>query len=291
MEVTRLVYEHRAQALVGPMDGASAHLAEQVALKARVTLVSSGSTDATVNHAGVPWMFSCLPTDEAVAPVLAHAASTEALEKPVAVVAAAEHDAHVALGEILEALRERRRPAGMVVELDPQRPEIGALARRLADGDPGAVVVLAPVETAARLVRALRLGGYAGPILGGPSLARSVFARLAGRHAEGVLVPRLWEPSPRWDAFVQVYEERYGRPPDHVAAQSYDAVRLLWDARRLGGEATNRARLRDAVRQVSPWQGATGVVRWDNLGRNRRDVGLVVWKEGRLQAPAVLPSP
>ena len=60
VEVTKMVYEHGAWAIVGAIDGAATHLAEQVALKARITLVSSGSTDKTANLASVPWMLSLI---------------------------------------------------------------------------------------------------------------------------------------------------------------------------------------------------------------------------------------
>jgi ABC-type branched-subunit amino acid transport system substrate-binding protein len=78
-----------------------------------------------------------------------------------------------------------------------------------------------------------------------------------------------------------MYENRWGEPPDHAAAQSYDAVRLVTEAVRQVG--LNRARIRDAVGDIAPWRGAAGLVRWDALGRNERAVGLATWKKGRLQ--------
>ncbi len=60
-EVARMAYVHKVWAIIGGIDGPSTHLAEQVVAKARLTLLSSASTDKTVNLANVPWMFSCLP--------------------------------------------------------------------------------------------------------------------------------------------------------------------------------------------------------------------------------------
>ena len=34
----------------------------------------------------------------------------------------------------------------------------------------------------------------------------------------------------------------------------------------------NRARIRDAVQALSPWQGVSGAVVWDSLGQNGREV-------------------
>ena len=276
-QVTRMVYDDDVRAVLGAVDGPSAHLAEQVALKARVTLVSSGSTDATATRAGVPWMFSCLPTDAsqsgALAASLAHAA-------PFAVAVAAQHDARAALRELERALAARRLQPAAVVALDVSQPDLEEAVTRLLATRPQAVVVLGPPTWAARLVGELRRGGFQGRLVGGAPLALGAFARAAGAAAEGVVVPLLWEPSPAWDAFARAYEKRWGEPPDHGAAQSYDAVRLVAEAARRVG--LNRVELRDAVRGLSPWHGAAGVVRWDALGRNERPVGLATWRNGRL---------
>jgi hypothetical protein len=47
----------------------------------------------------------------------------------------------------------------------------------------------------------------------------------------------------------------------------------------------NRARIRDAVRELSGWQGASGVIRWDVLGQNERPVRLGIIQRG-CAAPA-----
>jgi branched-chain amino acid transport system substrate-binding protein len=249
-----------------------------------VTLVSTGSTDKTAHMASVPWFFSCLPSDEAQAPVLADALEAAAGAGPFALAAAAEHDAHAALVDLRRVLSRRRVPLEVLVEFDPVREDMGPLAGRLLEGDPRAIVVLAPPGPAARLVVALRDRGYDGPLLGGAPLALSAFGRAAGAAAEGVIVPRLWEPSPAWDGFARRYESRWGEAPDHAAAWSYDAVRLVAEATRRAG--LNRARIRDAVREISPWSGVAGTVRWDALGRNEGPVGLATWRGGRLQPAA-----
>lgn len=281
VQVTRMVFDRGAWAILGAIDGAAAHLAEQVALKARVTLVSSGSTDETAHMASVPWMFSCLPSDRAQAPVLAGVLTTAAAGGPFAIAAAAEHDAHAALVELRRALSARRLTPATLLEFDPRGGDLGPLAARLLTSRPEAIVVLAPAEAAARLVVALRGRGFAGALIGGPTLALNAFARRAGESAEGVVVPLLWEPSAEWDSFARVYENRWREPPDHAAAWSYDAVHLAADAVRRAG--LNRVRIRDAVRALAPRPGVAGTVRWNALGQNEGPVGLAAWARGRLR--------
>jgi ABC-type branched-subunit amino acid transport system substrate-binding protein len=94
-----------------------------------------------------------------------------------------------------------------------------------------------------------------------------------------VVAPLLYVASPAWDAFAQAYAARWRATPDDAAAQAYDAVRFVASAVRTSG--LNRARIADALRALSPWSGAAGVIRWDALGRNQREVGLAAWRGGR----------
>lgn len=69
-QLARMIYEERPIAVIGSVDSASTHLAEQVVAKANLPLVSPIATDPSVTLAGVPWMFSCAPSDRAIARVL-----------------------------------------------------------------------------------------------------------------------------------------------------------------------------------------------------------------------------
>ena len=130
----------------------------------------------------------------------------------------------------------------------------------------------------ASCARCARPGSRAASSAAPASRARA-FARAAGDDAEGVLAPALAEPSLD-AAFFQAYEARWGEPADAAAALGADAVRLVAAAVRSAG--LNRARIRDAVRALAPWTGASGRVRWDPRGRNERPAELGVWRHGRL---------
>jgi branched-chain amino acid transport system substrate-binding protein len=281
-DLTRVVYDRQAWAVIGGVDGTTTHLAVQVALKSHFLLLSPGSTDASADHANVPWLFSLPPSDERVAPELTAAVAEAAAGGQFAVVASTDHDAHAALVALRRALGERRLTPATLVELAPLEAELAPLADRLVRGGPRAVVVLAPSSLAGRVTAALRGEGFRGTIVGGAPAGRAAFRRAAGAAAEGVIAPLLVEPGPAWEAFAPAYAVRWGEPPDEAAAHGYDAVRLLAAAVRKAG--LNRARIRDAVRSLAPWPGASGVVSWNPLGRNGRAVALGSWKDGRLRA-------
>jgi branched-chain amino acid transport system substrate-binding protein len=285
VDVTRLVQERGAWAVIGGVDGTTTHLAVQIALKSHFLLLSPGSTDATTDHANVPWLFSLPPSDEQIAPVLAGEIGRAAAGHPFAVAAATDHESHAALVSLRRALDRRGLAPSTLVEVAPLEEDLPAIAGRLRREGPRVMVVLAPSRLAGRLVAAVRGSGYRGAIVGGAPAGRSAFRRAAGEAAEGVIAPVLVEPGPAGEELARAYERRWGEPPDEAAAHGYDAVRLVAAAVRRAG--LNRALVRDAVRALAPWPGASGSVAWNALGRGERPVALGAWRGGRLSlAPA-----
>lgn len=282
VDVTRTVYERGAWAVIGGVDGTTTHLAVQIALKSHFLLLSPGSTDISADRANVPWLFSLPPSDERQATLLVEGLAKAAAGGSFVVAAATDHDSHATLVAARREMASRRLTPETIVEFAADEADIAPLAARLVASRPRAVLVLAPSRAAGRLVAAVRGAGFHGTILGGATAARAAFRRAAGPAAEGVVAPLPAEPGPAWRTFAPAYEARWEEPPDDAAAHAYDAVRLAAQAVRRAG--LNRARIRDAVRALAPWPGASGTVSWNALGRNERAVALGSWRDGRLSA-------
>ncbi len=281
--VTRLVYVRGAWAVIGGVDGATTHLAAQLALKSYFLLLSPGSSDLTADLANVPWLFSLPPSDERLASAMA-AAAVRAAPGALVVVAGTDHDSHAALVALRRELAARRVAPVAVVELPAGDPDLSAVAFRLLQAAPRVAAVLAPSRLGGRVVAALRAAGFQGTIVGSAPAGRTAFASAAGAAADGVQAP-VWldTQSPAWRSFADAYGRRFrGEAPDSAVAEGYDALELAVAAIRRAG--LNRPRIRDAVRALSPWRGVCGVVRWNALGRNEPAPGVEMgaWSQGRL---------
>jgi branched-chain amino acid transport system substrate-binding protein len=146
----------------------------------------------------------------------------------------------------------------------------------MADAGPAAVLIIAGVEDAARLVRAVReklpFQAHSGPVLfGSHPMGRARFRDLAGPAAEGVRFPLLFTANPtdpRYSRFADRFQAERGRTPDYTAVLTYDATRLLIEATHRAGP--NRARIREALTQLPPWPGLGGPIRFDGTGQNTR---------------------
>jgi ABC-type branched-subunit amino acid transport system substrate-binding protein len=279
-QVTRMAYIDKVWAIIGGIDGPSTHLAEQVVAKARLTLLSPASTDKTVNLANVPWMFSCLPGDHLQAPILARAITSHVEKGSFLLVSAVDHDSHLFTVELVKCLTQHKMTLSHHFEFNPSERDFTKLVERISYAKVDALVLIADPEISAHLVRAVREKSFKGLIFGGPCMGRRSFLKQANKMAEGVLFPLLYTAGENSAGFEENFTSRFGHRPDYIAAHSYDAVRLLIAAIRKAG--LNRARICDAIRELSPWIGVTGDIKWDPLGSNKRDVSLGTVREGRV---------
>ncbi|MHC4749929.1 MAG: ABC transporter substrate-binding protein [Planctomycetota bacterium] len=277
-QVTRMAYIHKVWAVIGGIDGPSTHLAEQVVAKARLTLLSPASTDKTVNLANVPWMFSCLPGDHLQAPVLARAIASQVEKDSFLLVSAVDHDSHLFTVELVKCLAQQQLAPSYHFEINPRERDFTKLVERIAHTKADALVLIAGGEPSAHLIRAVRKKGFKGLIFGGPCMGRHSFLKQTNKMAEGVIFPLLYTAGENSADFEEKFTSRFGHRPDYIAAHSYDAVRLLITAIRKAG--LNRARICDAVRELSPWTGVTGDIKWGPLGGNSRDVSLGIVRGG-----------
>lgn len=281
----RLVYDAHPWAVIGGVDGATTHLALQVALKSHFVLLTPASTDPSTERANVAWLFSLPPSDEALASQLVPGILGEAGRGPIAIAASADHDGHAALEAVVDALRPLRITPAALVEYPPADEDLRASVARVLAPAPRAVLVLGPAVAAGRLVRAVRAGGFGGAIVGSATATTDAFRQAAGDAVDGVIAAAPVVAGPAWSAFADAYRARWGRAPDADAANGYDAVRLVAAAIQQAG--LNRARIRDTLPSLAPWSGVGGAVNWDGSGRNQRPVLLSSWKDGHYAVPGL----
>lgn len=280
-QLARMVFDEQPLALLGSINSESTHLAEQVVAKVNLPLVSPVATDKTATLAGVSWMFSCAPADTAVARalvddlVLAVAKNPRSqisdLKFPLIVLATTDHESRMTAREVMRELSRRGLTPEFRFDLTPATADATEALRSVASSKPAAVLVIADAPDAARIARAVRAQLGAVPLYGGPTLGLTRFRELAGPAAEGARFPLLFVPSAQDEVtarFIARFTAERHHAPDYAAALAYDATRLLIEAIRRAGP--NRARIREALVQLSPWSGIAGPITFDGTGQNRR---------------------
>jgi branched-chain amino acid transport system substrate-binding protein len=281
-DLVRLLYEEGAVAVVGGLDGRSAHLAEQVITRARgrAVFLTPWAGEATLTQIRIPWFFRLVPDDRIQAAALAEAvfARSGAGDRSVAVWVEDSLDARSAADALA-----RVSPADRVVWFregsDRARRE---LVERIRDAGFEAVVLLGSPRAAAGLARALaqRRGG---PALYGPiQLAAPEFLREAGDAADGMIlaIPGGSTGSAEARVFEREFRTRHGASPGLLAACTHDAILAV-------AQALRAARLDPALPLAEALArgsipAATGRIRFDKNRSREGAAGLAIVRDGRL---------
>jgi hypothetical protein len=216
----KLVYQEEVCAVIGGIDSDSTHLATQIAAKALLPVVDPVSTDESVNHAGVPWVFSWAPGNREIARNMSDALRPA----PYLLVAGTDHDSRM-LADVF--LRVAKRPP--VLRIDTSGMGHPGVPR-----DADQVVVIAPpactMACAASFPARTRL-------IAGPSASSRLCREMRRDAIRPALVCRdqqLWER----------LEARFHQRADAFAQLSYQAATGLIAAIRKVGPS------RDALREA-----------------------------------------
>jgi branched-chain amino acid transport system substrate-binding protein len=254
---------------VTSLDGASAHLAEQVANKVGIPVVTL-STDPTTTQINLPWIFRLGPTDTQQARAFARDIYGARKLKQVILITENGHDGRVGGDEFQKAARELNAPSVIQLAIDPAHWNADSVAGQIMAQKPEAVVFWMGHEMAAGLVPRFRKALPTAPVYLCHEAAQG---RFDGDQENTWIVAPHFAGSPLRESFEKRYHERAGAVPAPAAAQAYDAVRVLAAALRRSGP--NRARLRDALAALSSYPGVSGVIAFDHAGNDLSDVTLV----------------
>lgn len=220
--VVKLAMEDRIVALVGGIDSATTHLAEQVAAKALFPMIDPVSTDETANAAFVPWIFSWAPGDSLLARAIAEAIG----RRPYTLLAATDHGSR----QLARVLSRMAQPAERHDFQPPNQPP--------APMHP-VVVVLAPPAPMCAIVAGLPADTeiYCGP---------SAWARACrGQLRRPVRAPVLATPDP---ALLRAAEARFQVPGDVFFQLAYESTALLLECMQAAGPNRPAVRERLAAR-------------------------------------------
>jgi ABC-type branched-subunit amino acid transport system substrate-binding protein len=157
-KITELAFDESVWAILGPLRGRSAHLAEQVAAKAHVALVSPWAFDPTLTQANVPWFFRCVPDDrQQAAALVREILGVRGLDR-IAVLVAGSYDdrmAAAAFAAEVDAFAKHTGPSHLVRwQLPDKAEDLESLLARLEAEEVEGIVLFAPGHWAAAQGRA-----------------------------------------------------------------------------------------------------------------------------------------
>lgn len=220
--VVKLAMEDRVVAVIGGIDSATTHLAEQVAAKALFPLIDPVSTDETANAAFVPWIFSWAPGDSLIARAIQEGLGG----RPYTLLAATDHGSR----QLARVLSRLAQPAERHDFQPPHLPP---------DPVHETVAVLAPAASLCAIVP--RLPRSTRVLCGPAAWARSC----RGRLGRAVLAP---SPGALRQDLLRAAAARFQAAADVFTQHAYESTALLLECLQSAGPDRSAVREQLAAR-------------------------------------------
>jgi ABC-type branched-subunit amino acid transport system substrate-binding protein len=239
-QAVSLIYEHQTTALLGFVDGRSAHLIEQVCTKAEIPFISTLSPDPSLSRINIPWFFSTLPHADQQAAALAEHLYSGNIARDILVVTSDDYDQTFISRSFadLAAGKYENQPATFTYAAGQH--DFSGVLSNLAEMNAAALVFFGASDELESLAEQLTLANIDIPI---HTPVMNLDNELAARYSGPLYTLRPGSPvHDDTEAFKALFFERYGYMPGIQTTYLYDGLQLLFRAIRENGEESEPIR-------------------------------------------------
>lgn len=260
-KTVELIYDEKAVAVVGVLNGRTAHLAEQVTAKSHIPYLETKATDPTLSKAFVPWFFRLVPNDDQIAKAIVSDIYRERNFSTVAVISDQTYD------DVRAVISFKK----MISELEAANPEyfelensevIANLANRLNNKHYDALVVLSASITSQSIMAATEAKVY----------STRQLSTNSSKVQQSELTVEIVASQAKYDLFTAQYQGYANAAPSAESVYMYDTINLLIHA--INEQGTSTGVIGEYLRSLSDYEGITGRIGFDGNGNLKRATKL-----------------
>lgn len=283
-KVRQLIDRNHVVALLGEVASSRSLAAGLIANQNKIPMISPSSTNVKVTE-GREYVFRVCFTDDVQGIAAAEFVTKKLEKKKIAILYAAQDPYSSGLAA---SFKEGLKKFGgeVVIEKGYQKGEknFRTVLGQIMDTKPDIIFVpnyytdMVPI---AQQAAEAKIPGSM--FVGGDGWDSEDLLKGAGKEMEGAYFTNHYAPDVPWDnskKFVGDYQKKFSREPSSLAAQAYDAAKLLYDAM---GRATaiEPKAIRDAIAATKGFAGATGTISIDDHRNADKPLVVVQIKGGK----------
>jgi len=279
----KLINQDDIVALIGPQASRSAIPVATVAENAGIPMISPYSTNLETT-ANKQYVFRVPFVDSFQGAVLAHFAYDELGAETAAVLYDIANEYNRDLAEFFKSAFVQE--GGQIVAFESYTTGAEVYQTQLArirDAQPQIIFLPNYVYEVPAQVEQIRDMGTKAVILGSDSWDGTALA--ANPAFDGAFFSAHFAPDNAHDLnrrFVNAFQQAYGQDPNDIAALTYDAFGLLFEAIQKQGQFAPDA-IRDGLSQIERFEGVSGVMTYSASGDPDKSVIIMQIKDGTLQ--------
>ena len=262
----KLITQDNVVAMVGPNASVMAVPASEIAESSKVPMISPWSTNPNTtidSKTGQPkkYVFRACFIDTFQAQIDAKFAWEKLGARRVAILYDVANDAFVGQSKFFKETFEKM--GGKIVAFETYTTgdkDFSAQFTKIKQSNPDLIFLPSMYNEAPIQIKQAHALGIRVPFLGTDGWASEEMCKLGGEDVEGCYFSGHYAPdiaTPTAQKFIANYKATYGMVPDDVAALTYDAFGLLFEALKTAGKVDRQA-VRDALASIPHYEGVTG---------------------------------
>jgi branched-chain amino acid transport system substrate-binding protein len=262
----KLITQDNVVAIIGPNASRYAIPASEIAESNKVVLISPWSTNPKTTldaNTGAPkkYVFRACFIDPFQGRVVAKFALEQLKTTKAAVLYDVASEYNKGIAEFFKQTYEEN--GGTVVAFETYTTgdkDFNAQMTKIKEAGPEVIFLPNYYSEVPLQIQQAHGLGITVPFLGSDSWGSSELLTLCGADCEGYYFSTHYAAdaaTPVATKFIEGYKAKYGSTPDDVAALTYDAFGLLWQALQGAGKVDRQA-VRDALAKIPGYEGVTG---------------------------------
>lgn len=264
--MNKLVHQDNALAIQGPMLTGTMLSAGPVAQEAGIVSLGTSTTGEGITDIGDYIFRNAVPESTAVAEAVRQAQAELGFET-AAIFYSQNNDQMVSVNNTLaDVFAEVGVEVVSTETFSDGDTDFSAQLTNIQAANPDVIAVASLLQEGAVIMTAARNMGLEQPVIGSNGFNSPAFITQAEEAADGAIVGTPWFPgrdSEITQNFNEAFEAEYGHNADQFAAQSYDGIYMLYQAWVDSGYTQDRDEFRDALANISNFEGVTGPVSFD----------------------------
>ncbi|QAA35090.1 ABC transporter substrate-binding protein [Clostridium manihotivorum] len=267
---SRLVEKEKVTAIIGSWGSSLSMAAGDIIKNAKIPTVATSATNPLVTK-GNEYYFRVCFIDPFQGTVMANYAYSKLNAKKVAIVQEVSNDYAVGLAKYFtDSFTKLTGDSKAVLSTSNYNTgdqDFTAQLTNIKTQNPDVIFAPGNFTESALLIKQARDLGIKCPIVGGDTWETPDFLKIGGSAVEGSVFSTFFATekpiTKESEKFLDAYKKEYnGKEPAAVSALAYDAYLLLVDGLKRTG-STDSVKLRDELTKTKDFQGAAGVVNFD----------------------------
>ncbi|MBI4238100.1 MAG: ABC transporter substrate-binding protein [Deltaproteobacteria bacterium] len=277
LAVLKLIRQHKVTAILGEVASSRTLAAAPEAQRTKIPMLTPTSTNATVTKVG-DYIFRACFIDSFQGGAMATFARQELKVSKAAILHDARSDYSVGLAEFFRKSFTRQGGEVLADEAFAEgdvdfRAQLVAIQAK----QPEAIFIPGYYTEVGLIARQARELGITATLLGTDGWDSPKTLEIAGPALEGSYFSNHYaadDPSPLVHQFITTYQARFGQIPDAIAALSYDAAHLLFDATQRAGKVDS-TKIRDALAATKGFPGVAGAITIDRERNAEKPIVII----------------